>query len=277
VGKRVFKGRQAEIFASTKDFCEWEPRSEFAVAEGLPADSSIGAIAHAYASEWPDQLRTAAFEGCKAGLAKVPLRFPASSPEAQRIWGRNFIVTSVAGGDEDPPVTRPIHIRFFFSGEREHGIGWQARCNSFGGEVHFTAANMEVSEFGGTLVGCEPEIEKEDAWLSDFLQGNPEWELDGERLWLRSDSSTLELTGFEDPNVCPISPSGGWIDPGDSGFGCEDALNLVALYLEGKDGYYQSWNCRDAESADGLVRVVCREKKKSITVQGFDLGAYRRG
>lgn len=168
-----------------------EPRSETAVAEGLPAHSSVVDIARRYAAEWPQKLRRAVFEGCKAGLANVPVRFPASAEGARGIWGRNFIVISVVGEGEELPVTRPIHIRFFFRSEREHSVGWQARCNSFGGDVQITATTMEVSEVGSTLMGCEPAIQEEDEWLSDFMQADPEWQLHGERLQLRADDATI--------------------------------------------------------------------------------------
>jgi len=206
-----------------------------------------------------------------AGLATVPARFPPSSPSARDIWDRHFIVTSVAGGedDEEPPVASPIHIRLSFGTERSHSVGWQASCNGFGGSARFTATKMEVDQVGSTLVGCEPEIEEEDEWLSHFMDADPEWRLEGEHLQLISDSATIELKGFEDPNSCPVSASGGRVDLGNSGFDCESVLNFVALHVEGKAGYLQGWKCRGAESRD-QARVVCRHGKRWFAVQGFD-------
>lgn len=268
--KGGFKGRRAKTFASTKHVCEIEPRSELAVAEGLSADSSIVAIARRYAAEWPRKLRRAAFQGCMSGLGEVPAPFPPSSPQAREIWERDFVVTSVTGEDDEPPVARPIRIRLSFSPERHHTFGWQARCNSFGGDVQFTATEMNVDQVGSTLVGCAQEVEEEDDWLADFMEADPEWRLDGERLQLISDSATIELAGFEDPNSCRISPSGGRVDFGNSGADCESALALVALHAEGKDRYLRGWKCRDRESASMLSRTVCRHGKKWFAVQGFD-------
>ncbi len=268
--KHGFEGRQAQTFVSAKDICEMEPRSEFAVSEGLPARSGSVRIARAYAAEWPRKLREAAFEGCRAGLANVPARFPASSPKARDIWERNFIVTSVAGEDDEPPVARPIYIRISFGSEREHSIGWQGRCNSFGGDVRFTATEMRIGEIGGTLIGCEPEVEEEDQWVAGFLAERPEWHLDGERLQLVSDDATVELRGSEDPDICLFSPDGGRVELGNSELSCEGALNFAVLFMEGKDGYLRGVTCHDANGSGTQARVVCREGGKWFAVQGLD-------
>lgn len=271
--ERGFEGRQVKTFALAKNVCEIEPRSETAVNEGLPADSDAVSIARRYSAEWPQKIRRAAFEGCLAGLGEVPARFPPSSPSARDIWGRHFIATSVAGeDDEDLPLARPVYIRVIFSNERDHSIGWQARCNSFGGDVRFTATEMKVGEVGSTLVGCFGEQGEEDQWLSDFMQADPEWRLEGKRLRLTSDSGTIELKGFEDPNSCPVSPGGGQVDLGNSGFACEGALNLVALYVEGKEGYLRDWKC--TEVSGERSRLICRDGKKWFAVYGFDPASF---
>lgn len=274
--KQGFEGRQVKIFALAKHVCEVEPRSETAVNEGLPADAGVVKIARRYAAEWPGKIRGAAFEGCLAGLGEVPARFPRSSPAARDIWGRHFIAISVAEGEdgEEPPVAEPVSIRLTFGTEKDHGVGWQASCNSFGGNVHFTATKMEVEPAGGTLVGCDEEREEEDDWLVDFMDSDPEWHLEGERLRLVSDSGTIVLKGFEDPNSCPVSPGGGRVDFGNSGFGCEGALNLVTLHLEGKKRYLRGWKCRDARSSGDLSRVVCRRGERWLAVQGVDLASF---
>lgn len=268
--KRGFQGREAATFANTREFCEMEPRSGTAVNEGLPADSGVVAIARRYAAEWPPKLRRAAFEGCKAGLVRAPARFPSSSPLARDVWGRHFVVTSVSGEDEEPPIARPIYIRLSFGTEKDHSVGWQASCNSFGGSVHFTATQMKVDQLGGTLVGCEPEVEEEDEWLTHFMEGDPEWHLEGEHLQLVADSGTIELKGFEDPNSCLISPDGGRVDLGNSQFDCESALSLATLYREGKERYLQGWECRDLESPGDLPRVVCRHGRSWFSVEDWN-------
>jgi hypothetical protein len=129
---------------------------------------------------------------------------------------------------------------------------------------------MEVDQVGGTLVGCEPEIEEEDEWVSHFMEADPEWRLEGEHLHLISDGAMITLRGFEDPNSCLISPSGGRVNLGNSGFDCESALIFVALHTEGKEGYLQGWKCRDWGSPGNQPRVLCRHGKWWFAVYGFD-------
>jgi heat shock protein HslJ len=275
-----FNARQAETFATVRSVCGEEPKSEFAVdSVGLPADSSDAAIAHGYASEWPRRLARAVFEGCMEGLATVSAHPPPSSPSAHDIWGRNFVVTSVGGqqGGDDPPVNQPPEIRLGFSSERGHAVFWEAQCNSFGGDVHFTATQIKVERVGGTLVGCFGGREREDQWLSRFMESGPEWHLAGTKLTLASSSAEIELKGFRDPGSCPISPSGGRIDFAGGASGCEIALGLLALYAGGKGRYMQGWQCRREKQANGLDRVLCRESKARFTAKDFDLESLRRG
>jgi heat shock protein HslJ len=275
-----FNARQAETFATAKSVCGEEPKSEFAVdSVGLPADSSDAAIAHGYASEWPSKLTRAVFEGCMEGLATVPAHFPPSSPSAHDIWGRSFVVTSVRGrrGGQVPPVRRPPEIRLGFSSKREHAAFWEAQCNSFGGDVHFTATEIKVERVAGTLIGCLGGREGEDQWLSQFMEAGPKWHLAGTRLTLASGSAEIELMGFRDPNSCPISPRGGRIDFAAGAFDCKSALELLALYAGGKERYMQGWQCRRTKQANGLDRVLCRDGKARFTVKDFNLNSLRRG
>lgn len=275
-----FNARQAETFATAKLVCGEEPKSEFAVdSVGLPADSSDAAIAHGYASEWPSKLTKAVFKGCMEGLATVPAHFPPSSPSAHDIWGRSFVVTSVRGrrSGQVPPVRRPPEIRLGFSGKREHAVFWEAQCNSFGGDVHLTATEIKVERVVGTLIGCLGGREREDQWLSRFMELGPEWQLAGTRLTLASGSAEIELMGFRDPNSCPISPRGGRIDFAGGAFDCKGALELLALYAGGKERYMQGWRCRRTKQANGLDRVLCRDGKARFTAKDFDLESLGRG
>lgn len=191
-----FNARQARVFAIARSVCGEEPKSEFAAdSVGLPADSSNVAIARGYANEWPSMLIKAVFEGCMEGLATVPAHAPPSSPLAQSLWGRDFVVTSVLGGRDggDPPVRQPPEIRLGFGSERDHAVFWEAQCNSFGGDAHITATKIKVERVGGTLIGCSGRRQKEDHWLSEFMESDPEWDLEGTKLRLVSAAAEMEL------------------------------------------------------------------------------------
>ena len=268
--------RQKANFALAKEVCEHGPKTDFAVRSvGIPADSGDHAIAIGYATQWPANDQEAAQAGCLAGLKYAPARFPSSAPSARGIWGRNFLVRSITlkATGEDLPVVEPFRVRFWFSSERDHGVSWKARCNSTSADAHFTARRIKTHWRASTAIGCPPGPGREDAWVDRFMRSNPEWRLRGDDLRLTTDSATVDLRGFTDPNKCVIPPNGGWIDVGDSGFDCESALNLVTLYVEGADSYYPEWDCQKSGSA-AVVR--CNDGKRLITVHGFDQAFYER-
>lgn len=265
--------RQKADFALAKLACGELPKADFAVdSVGLPADSGDRAIAKAYAAEWPPGDREAAFAGCLKGLEKVPDRFPPSSPSARDIWGRNFLVTSIASnrGEQDLPVVEPYRARLWFGSERGHSMSWQARCNSIAADVRFTARRMEAETTVSSLIGCPAGPGREDAWLSRFMESNPEWRLEGESLRLASGLATMELRGYAEPGKCPVFPDGGWVDAGDSGYDCEGALRFLALEEIGKDGYLRGWRCRESVGGDGQVRTDCRQRDSRLAFGGFD-------
>ena len=97
-----------------------------------------------------------------------PQERPLQSSPARDLWNRNFIATSVSSrpGKLDPPIQQPPQIRLDFSSKRHHSVGWKARCNGFGGKVHFDEAKLKVEQILGTAVVCGEEREGEDEWLA---------------------------------------------------------------------------------------------------------------
>lgn len=212
------------------------------------------------------------------GLEKVPARFPRSSPLARDIWNRNFVVTAIVprrGGD-DPPVAEPFGIRFWFSGARDHGVSWVARCNSSSGDVHITARRIEFKRGVSTAIGCPPGPAREDAWLGRFLTSNPQWRLVGEKLSLESDRATIELKGFAESTKCHVVPHGGWVDVGNSGYDCTGALRLLALEEIGNDGHMKGWTCQEREGEGARIGTVCRQRSRWLAFGGFDPMSLRR-
>jgi len=166
-------------------------------------------------------------EGSREASAKLAV--------GARSLGARVIVVSVRSlpRKPEPPVSSPPSIRLGFGNEKEHGVGWTARCNSFGGNARITATKIEVDQVASTTVGCSGEREEEDDWLFRFMDSDPEWRMDGTELTLIANGTKIELMGFRDPKSCPISPSGGRIDFG-ANVGCETALNLLTIYAEGR-------------------------------------------
>jgi heat shock protein HslJ len=74
-------------------------------------------------------------------------------------------------------------------------------CNQFGGPVTTSDGRLEIPEGSSqTLMACEGEAEKQDAWLRDLLEAGPDWRLDGDRLVLTDAETELVLTDATMPN-----------------------------------------------------------------------------
>lgn len=273
-----FDGAEARIFAQDSRYCSMQPRADLAREFGLPGDATPRAIARWHAEGARPRDRKVVFAGCLDGLSRTPARAPPSSPLAQALWGREFVAISASGLPRrpDPPVRRPPHIRIGFSSEQNQLVGWGVGCNAIGGKVRITSTKLLVRSSGTTLIGCVGEVEEEEEWLSRFMASEPEWHLEGTELTLVARGAKIELEGFEDPDSCPVSASGGRIDFTGATIDCESAILLLTVYAEGRQDL-RGWKCHGEELSDGLDRVVCRGRKVEFTARDFDLDSLRRG
>jgi heat shock protein HslJ len=122
----------------------------------------------------------------------------ASSPTAQdpdALWGRAFTASSVTEGGKPRPVVGRHGITVTFDRSRTRRmLYWDAGCNRFGARVEITATELhDVGTTAGTLVGCEPQLEKQDRWLGNFFESGPGWRLTGSQLTLTSDRAVIEF------------------------------------------------------------------------------------
>jgi heat shock protein HslJ len=102
----------------------------------------------------------------------------------ERLRDRNF--ASVAVRDESSRL--PEEVTVGFEQRADRGIvRWQG-CNATGSEVVVTDERLRLQ--GGptdsTTIGCPPEEEAADRWLSAFFGSDPFWELEDGRLVLTS-------------------------------------------------------------------------------------------
>jgi heat shock protein HslJ len=74
-----------------------------------------------------------------------------------------------------------------------------AGCNTMSGSVRLTDGRLRADELAITDMACEPEMMAADAWMSDLLLAEPEWEL--------RDDGTLVLTA--DEHVVTLVERGG--------------------------------------------------------------------
>jgi heat shock protein HslJ len=108
------------------------------------------------------------------------------------VVGRTFLSESVAEDAAPRPLVDGTRIRLDFSDDGR--ITASAGCNTLGGDVEIEREQIVVGELSTTEMGCDPPRHAQDEWLADVLSANPAYALDGDRLRLTSNGTTIELT-----------------------------------------------------------------------------------
>lgn len=102
--------------------------------------------------------------------------------------GRTFVSTELAG--TTIPGGGPLVLGFTENGR----VSVNAGCNSGSGTVDFANDTMTVSSLAMTLMACPGEAAQADAWLTEFLEKSPSWEISGDDLILSTDTATVTMT-----------------------------------------------------------------------------------
>jgi heat shock protein HslJ len=122
-----------------------------------------------------------------------------SNPEA--LLNRTFVATSITEDGEARPLVPDTALMLTIkSGEREE-LSWNAGCNSFGAEAEISEAQLLVDRIGGTLMGCPGTLGRQEALITGFFEGDPEWELNDDELTLTSGDTTIELVAAPQPSA----------------------------------------------------------------------------
>jgi heat shock protein HslJ len=73
-------------------------------------------------------------------------------------------------------------------------LGFSAGCNSFGGQLWITPGELRLVEGGGTEMGCDEPLERQDGYFARyFFRSTLDWELVDDRLTLTDGSTIIEL------------------------------------------------------------------------------------
>jgi heat shock protein HslJ len=88
-------------------------------------------------------------------------------------------------------------------------LGISGGCNSQFGSYSMCDGRLCVSELSRTEIGCEPGLDEQDTWLSDFFLGSPLVTQTGARLTLESPDATLSFLDREvaDPDRPLVGPT----------------------------------------------------------------------
>nr|WP_225443726.1 META domain-containing protein [Lolliginicoccus lacisalsi] len=105
--------------------------------------------------------------------------------------GREFISSSVTG--TPIPGGGPMRVEFGEDGT----LNATAGCNTAFGGVDLSDGRVRTEQLAMTLIGCSEETAGADEWLNSLFAGEPEWELDGDELVLRTGETTVTLIDRE--------------------------------------------------------------------------------
>ncbi len=100
--------------------------------------------------------------------------------------GRTFLSTEVVGRDLVPGTRITIGFK---DGQLTGSVG----CNSLFSKARLDSGRLVVSELGGTEMMCDPKLRAQEDWFFGFLQGGPQWQLQGDELTLTASESKIRL------------------------------------------------------------------------------------
>lgn len=123
----------------------------------------------------------------------------AAADHGATLWGRRFLSVWVTEDGRSRELVPGTRIDVEFEDREPRGIvRWSGGCNTTGDAVDITFERLDVLTGGlrgSTAVGCDEEGHEQDAWLERFFDSDPYWHLEGDRLWLRSGGTVIELEG----------------------------------------------------------------------------------
>jgi heat shock protein HslJ len=98
-----------------------------------------------------------------------------------------FVSTEVRGHD----LVDGTEIQLELTGD---DLGFSAGCNQMGGAYVVEGTTMRLDgPARATMMGCEPDLQAQDEWLTELLSDGVEFELDGSELTLVSGDVTVVL------------------------------------------------------------------------------------
>lgn len=106
--------------------------------------------------------------------------------DAASLDGRTFTSTEVTGHE----LVAGTDLSISFEGDI---LSASAGCNSVFGEYRLDGDRLTVPKPGSTMRGCEPELLKQDQWLSDFLVAGADLESEEGELTLTGEDATIVL------------------------------------------------------------------------------------
>ncbi|NIK56566.1 META domain-containing protein [Kribbella shirazensis] len=128
------------------------------------------------------------------------------SEPSTSLAGRTFLSTSVTEHGKPRPDTQ-VQLEFTTTGR----MSWNAGCNT--SETKVSTADGRISlgkQITSTLIGCMGRAEDQDRWIGSVLAANPAWKLDGDKLVLTTDSTTISMVDKQTVKPTPALDGTKW-------------------------------------------------------------------
>ena len=126
----------------------------------------------------------------------APTNAPSGTPVAAAdLAGKTYESTAVEGHELVPGEP----VRVTFEGDT---MSVSAGCNTMFGAFELTDGTLAWSgEPASSLIGCEPELADQDAWLAELFTTGVDASSDGSSLTLTSDEVVMELADVAEENL----------------------------------------------------------------------------
>jgi heat shock protein HslJ len=112
------------------------------------------------------------------------------------LTGRTFLSTSVTENGKPRSLTGKTQVRLQFTTDGR--LSWDAGCNSSQTTVSTSDGRLSLGkDISSTAMGCLGAVQGQDSWIAGVLSAKPAWKLDGDKLVLSTESTTISLLDKE--------------------------------------------------------------------------------
>lgn len=106
--------------------------------------------------------------------------------------GKVYVSSSVTEQGKPRALVEGTNVELSFTGDGR--LIARAGCNQMQGPVSLDDGKLSVAELSTTTMGCpDPELHRQDQWLSDLLDAKPAWKLDGANLVVTGSGAEIVL------------------------------------------------------------------------------------
>lgn len=131
----------------------------------------------------------AATSASTTAWSSIPLSADADPTAVEeRLAGRGFIATSMAGR----ALVTGTEIRVTFLPD-EPTLTVYAGCNHLSGPFEIIDGQLRILGIGSTAIGCQLDLQDQDAVITELLMSSPSIELDSDTVTLTGPSGAMEL------------------------------------------------------------------------------------